>query len=76
MFNKALILQVSKTKTIYEKLKNMLSYSDILTVKNTDIITKLLSGKLFAYYRYYLNKNKLAQPGLLLIQGHIDNNKN
>lgn len=55
----------------------MLSYSNILTVtKTTDITGELLSDKLLASYGYYLNENKFAQPGLLLIQRHSDNNKN
>lgn len=53
-------IQKSQFNSIYEQSKHTTSYLDILQVKNLSGISDLLSNNHFAWYKYLLDKNKLA----------------
>ena len=72
MLNWALVLQVSKVTTKHKRSKNTLSYSDILSVKNSDGISTPLPNNLIARYRSHLDQDGLAKPGVPLIQECIE----
>lgn len=64
MLNWALILQISKTIIKHKQSKNILSYSNILSVKNSDDIFIPLSSNLIMQYELYFDQDGLARPGV------------